>query len=167
MKPWQIALLVVLLVVFEVVPAVIAMKYNGGLRVAASCLPAAPPPIVFAVVWPILYALTAAGLWFQCTSTKPVAPGIQWTGVALLAAQLVVSFAWTPVFSSGKTRAATWMIVAMLLTSLPGLLLATQTSTTAGALWAPYVAWLIFALILSAQAAGNACRTNSSLSATK
>ncbi len=96
--------------------------------------------------------LVAGGLWFQCVAPSTAHAGVRWTGVALLAAQLLVSWAWTPVFASGRRREATWMIVAMLLATLPGIVLAARTSTVAAALWAPYAAWLVFALVLSSEA---------------
>ncbi len=143
---WQIGLLVALLVVLQVVPLGISMA--PGARVERSSMPSiAPPAPVFVVVWVVLYLLAAVALWFQCCA-KGVSPGVQWTGVALLGAQLVAGWFWTLLFRSDK-RAATWMVAAMLIVTLPGLVLAAKTSVTAGALWAPYAAWLVFALVLS------------------
>ena len=114
--------------------------------------PSAPPGFAFAVVWPILYALAAVALWLQITSpTASALPGMQWTGVAIMALQLAIGFSWMPVFTAGYTKAATWIIVVMLMMTVTGLTLAAGTNGIAATLWAPYAAWLIFALVLSSQ----------------
>ena len=144
---WQIGLLCALIVVLEGVGAAIGTSFKIG---NAALPPSAPPGIVFAVVWPILYLLAAGGLWFQCVA-KSTPSGMQWAGVAVMAAQLVLSFAWSPVFVSGNTQAATWIAVSMLALVAPGLVLAARTSTVSAALWAPYAAWLVFALVLCSE----------------
>lgn len=153
-RGWQIALLVVLAVVLVGVSSTIgALSSVRSSRNWRRARPAsAPPAVVFQIVWPVLYLLAAGGLWFIVVSPKAVSPGIRWTSVALLSAVLVLSFAWTPVFTKGTasaSRAATWMIVAMLMLALPGIVLAAATSPVAAALWAPWLGWLTFALTMS------------------
>ena len=152
MTPAKIGLLVALVVVCQVVPAVIAAQANKTIKRTSNQLPSAPPPVAFSVVWPLLYLLIAGSLWFLCATPSSAPPGVRWTAVALLAAQLPLNWAWLPVFSADKRRAATRMIVAMLMLTLPGIVLAARTSTIGGALWAPYAAWLVFALVLSSEA---------------
>lgn len=150
-SPASIALVVILVVSVQVLAAV------SGYFAPMSCAkspkaPSQPPGIVFAIVWPILYLCIALGLWLQVVSPdRQVSKGVQYAGIVLMLLQLVASFAWSPVFVYGNSKAATWLIVAMLLIGVPGLVLAAKTNIASGALWAPYMAWLVFALILSSQ----------------
>jgi len=149
-SPMSIGILVVVIVLVQLSAAslgLLARKYKPLPKPASS-----PPGVVFSVVWPVLYVLAAVALWLQITSpSTAVSPAVQWTGVGLMAAQLILGFAWMPVFASGRHTTATWMIVAMLVLSVTGVTLAAATNAVAGTLWAPYIAWLIFALVLSAQ----------------
>lgn len=144
-------LLAALVVVCELVPALVALRTRASLSRTATKLPSAPPPVAFSIVWPLLYLLAAGGLWLQCVAPSTAHPGVRWTGVALLAAQLVCSWVWTPVFAANKRREATWMVVGMLMATVAGIILAARTSVVAGALWAPYAAWLVFALVLCSE----------------
>ena len=100
-----------------------------------------PPPVVFPVVWTVLYLLmgyasarvaTTIGLW-----TVPI---------AAYAVQLLLNVSWTPVFFGRGDYAAA-------LTILRGLLVAVVWTTIAfwrvdpasGALLLPYIAWLLVA----------------------
>ena len=153
MPVWGAALLLVLLIaVFNAVPAALAVPYSAALRSAAATLPAAPPPLAFAIVWPILYTLLAIAVFLLITYPEPtVAPGMAWAACGLLVAQLGINFAWTPVFAQGKRSAAALMIVVMLMLTVAALGLAATAQPVAAALLGPYAAWLVFALILSAQ----------------
>jgi len=155
----SVGILVVLIVLVQMLAAssgLLAKKYKPLPRPASS-----PPGVVFAVVWPVLYVLAAVALWLQVTSpSTAVSPAVQWTGVGLMAAQLMLGFAWMPVFASGRHKAATWIIVAMLVMSFTGTTLASATNIVASTLWAPYIAWLIFALVLSAQVDAGAVEVN-------
>ena len=114
--------------------------------------PSAPPGVVFMVVWPVLYLLAAVALWLQIVApSSTTSTGVQWCGVVLMALQLVAGFAWMPVFIAGSKKAATWLVLGMLIVSVTGVVLVAATNGTAAALWAPYIAWLVFALVLSAQ----------------
>jgi benzodiazapine receptor len=158
----RIVVFVVLVVVLQVVPAVIATQ--APIRSApvwndASIRPsAAPPSIVFAIVWPILYLLVAGGLTLQSTFPTTAKPAVRWAGVCLIAVTVILTFVWTPVFVRSTVKsvtAATYMIVAMLCVSVPGVVLAYLTRPAAGALLTPLPLWLIFALVLSFQTLHN------------
>lgn len=145
----SIGILVVLIILIQAVAASSAFLVHDYKKLSP---PSAPPGVAFSVVWPVLYVLAAVALWLQITApSKTTSPAVQWAGVGLMAVQLVIGFAWMPIFTSGAHKMATWVIVAMLVTSLTGVTLASATNTVAGTLWAPYIAWLIFALVLSAQ----------------
>jgi len=153
MPVWGAVLLLVLLItVFNAVPAALAVPYRAA--IAAVTLPAAPPPLAFAIVWPILYTMLAIAVFLLITYPTPTAaPGMAWAACGLLVAQLGVNFAWTPVFAQGKRSAATIMIVVMLMLTMSALALAATAQPVTAALLGPYAAWLVFALILSAQGA--------------
>lgn len=158
LSAWQIATLVSLIVVFQVVPAVVASQFS----VRASPLwkttvrpSVAPPPLVFSVVWPVLYLCAAGAMFFQAAMPSTASAGVRWSGAGIMGAMLVLSFAWTPVFVKGKAKAAAWMIVAMLMLGATGTVLAGATNIISAALWAPWLGWLVFALIMSAETAKN------------
>ena len=158
----QIVVFVMLVVVLQVVPAVIAFQTpirsapvwkNARLRPSA-----APPGVVFGIVWPILYLLVASGLTLQATFPTSAKPAVRWAGVCLLAVTVVLTFAWTPVFVRSTVQSvttATYMIVTMLCLSIPGVVLAYLTRPVAGVLLTPLPLWLSFALVLSFQALHN------------
>ena len=155
LPPWQIGLLVSLVVVIEAAGVVAGVATTRGASLAAGLPPSSPPPVAYPIVWSVLYAIAAVALWLQCVAPSQagsiVAPGIQWTSVALLGAQLLLSFGWTAIWTSGNTRAATWLVVGMLALAVPGVILAARVSIIAAALWAPYLVWLVFALVLCSE----------------
>ena len=151
LPPWGAALLAVLLIVVcNAVPALIAMPYTGALRQAQTTTPAAPPPLAFAIVWPLLYTMLALAVFMLiCYPAPGASAAVQWTACALLLAQLPLNWAWTPVFASGKASTAALLIVAMLMLTAAALALGVSVQPIAAALAAPYAAWLVFALLLS------------------
>lgn len=148
-----------LLIAFEVAGAAYYIAAAVGKTPSAtrslpdSLTASAPPPTAFKVVWPVLYALAAAGLtMLSVGQAQPGSvSGYRWAGVAFLGASIALSFGWTPVFQSGDTRGATWMIVAMLVLAVAGVVCAASVNTTSAVLWTPYLVWLAFALILSSE----------------
>ena len=152
---WGAALLAVLLVItFNTVPALIAMPYAATLRAAAANTPAAPPPLAFAIVWPLLYtALALAVFLLICYPAPGASAYARWTACGLLLAQLILNWAWTPVYAagqqSGKTSTAALLVVVMLMVTGAALVLGASVQPVAAALVAPYAAWLVYALVLS------------------
>ena len=147
-----ILVLVLLVVVFNVIPSGLAMKWSAKLKEALVSTPAAPAPIAFAIVWPILYTLLAAAVFLLIFyPMKGASKAVQWTALGLLVTQLALNFAWTPVFAQGKRSTATIMVVLMLMLTVSSLTLSATAQPVAAALTGPYAAWLVFALLLSAQ----------------
>jgi benzodiazapine receptor len=153
MPGWGAILLFIgLIVVFNGIAAGVAASSNNKLKNALVDTPAAPPPIAFAIVWPILYTFLAVAVFFLiCYPAKGTSKALQWTACGLLLAQLIINFAWTPVFASGKRSTATILIIVMLMLTLSSLALSATAQPVSAALTGPYAAWLIFALLLSAQ----------------
>lgn len=143
----------VVAVVSILVPLTIAAPFMAPLRDQGRAVPGSPPPLTFAIVWPILYALIGVAIVFL--ALRPSAqstPAIQWTAMALLLAQLVLNWAWTPVFATKNKFASTVMILIMLMVTLAVIVLCTRVQILSGALLAPYAGWLVYALILSSRA---------------
>jgi len=135
------------------IPAAIATPSMGALRLASAKLPGTPPAVVFAIVWPILYALI--GVAVVLLATRPATsctPAVQWTALGLLLAQLAVNWAWTPVFVSKNKLGATVMVLVMLMATGTATALCTRAQVVSAALLAPYFVWLIYALLLSSSA---------------
>ena len=106
-----------------------------------------PPNVVFSIVWPILYVMIAVAGWmiYTAKSFKEL-PAIK----ALFAAQLLLNWAWMPIFFGfhyiGLGLACLFMILAA-----SGALLALtyERMPKATMLLAPYFAWLCFATYLN------------------
>lgn len=108
-----------------------------------------PPDAVFAVMWPLGFALlVAAGLVF----TRTAGPIAAWAGVGLLAASVVAALAWAWLFYVPHRLAAaalalagavvlTWCLVALV----------ARTSPWAGLTLLPYAGWLTLAAALAGQ----------------
>src|SRR5438309_7570373 len=106
-----------------------------------------PPGWAFGVVWPILYALM--GIALAIIVAEPPSPRRQ-AALTLFFAQLVLNFAWSPIFfAAHDIRLAKVIIFAMtaLAAAAAGQFL--RLRKPAGLLLIPYLAWLIFATMLN------------------
>lgn len=154
-SPGVIAAVVVTMIAFCIVPpsvisSVAPVQSSQAWKNARS--PSAPPPFVFPIVWFTLYLLAAAALSLQLLMPNPAASGgVRYTALGLLLAQLIIGYAWPLVWNTGNSYGSSFMILAMLALTIPGVVLALRTNLIAGCLWTPLIAWLVFALMLSAQ----------------
>lgn len=110
--------------------------------------PLAPPAVVFAVVWTILYILmgiSAARIWLS----EPGA--VRSKGLNLFVVQLVVNFFWSIIFFNLQSYELAFMWL-LLLWGLVVWMIFTfrKIDTTAALLQVPYLIWLTFAVYLSA-----------------
>lgn len=111
--------------------------------------PLTPPPWVFRVVWPALYASMVAALGLYLRAGGRVA----WddSGLRLFAAQLALNLAWSPVFFwLRRPNLALVIACALLATAAACAASFARASPTAAALLGPYLAWLAFAVYLNA-----------------
>lgn len=142
-----------------VVPLIVLLGYLSGMLggatgesrwYAALAKPSfQPPPALFGIVWPILYALMGLALALVLH-----ARGSRWRGLAivLFAAQLIVNLTWSPLFfGMHQVTAALWWILLMLALAGATIWLFARIRPLAGLLLAPYVAWLLFAALLTFQ----------------
>jgi len=107
-----------------------------------------PPGWLFGVVWPILYSLL--GISLAIALAEPPSPRRR-AGLILFALQMVMNFAWSPIFFAGHDiRLAKVVIFAMaaLAAAAAGQFL--RLRKAAGLLMIPYLAWLVFAATLNA-----------------
>jgi tryptophan-rich sensory protein len=129
---------------------------GGGLVIGAVTAPGAwyaglekppfnPPSWVFAPVWSILYVLIAVAGWRAWRLDPPGALSTLWF------LQLVLNFAWSPIFFAARLPApALAVIVAMLVVILAFIRVAWRRDRLAAWLFVPYAAWVAFASVLNA-----------------
>ncbi|EFL90959.1 TspO/MBR family protein [Ahrensia sp. R2A130] len=103
-----------------------------------------PPGYLFGIVWPILYVLIAIAGWRVFTSNGETPGWGLWLG------QLVLNFAWSPVFFGMQEMFwAIWIILGVLVLSLAFISTTWTRDKLAAFCFIPYVAWLSFALVLN------------------
>jgi benzodiazapine receptor len=107
-----------------------------------------PPGWLFGLVWPILYALL--GLALAMVLAEPASPRRR-NALILFMAQLVLNFAWSPIFFAGHDiRLANIIIYVMIGVAAAAAGQFFRLRTAAGLLLLPYLAWLVFAATLNA-----------------
>ena len=110
--------------------------------------PLSPPPIVFPIVWTILYAL----MGISAARIRLAEPSVKQRKASnLFVAQLIVNFFWSLFFFNLQAFgfALLWLILLWVLVFL--LIRATkEVDKLAYLLLIPYLAWLTFALYLNA-----------------
>ena len=108
-----------------------------------------PPAWVFGAAWTILYV--ALGLALAIILHARGARGRR-PALGVFAAQLALNFAWPPIFfAMHRVGLALAVVLAMLLLSVAATLLFARIRTAAAWLMVPYVAWLVFASLLTYQ----------------
>jgi tryptophan-rich sensory protein len=108
-----------------------------------------PPPATFGIVWTVLYALMGFALALVCAAW-----GARYRLPAILAfvLQLALNLAWTPMFfGEHQIRLALAIIIALDLAVLLTLVLFWKVRRAAGLLLVPYLAWILFATLLTWQ----------------
>jgi tryptophan-rich sensory protein len=107
-----------------------------------------PPGWTFGVVWPILYALM--GIAVAMIIAEPPSPRRQ-AALTLFVIQLVLNFAWSPIFFAGHDiRLAKIIIFVMTAVAAAAAGQFLRLRKAAGLLMIPYIAWLVFATTLNA-----------------
>jgi tryptophan-rich sensory protein len=143
------------------IPAVLAIEILGGLSgwLANSGYGNAwfdalekpsfmPPGAAFGIVWPVLYALL--GIALALVLAMPPSDRRR-TGLILFAVQMVLNFAWSPIFFAGHDIVlAKYVIFAMAGIAAAAAGQFFRLSPAAGLLLVPYLSWLVFAATLTA-----------------
>ena len=108
-----------------------------------------PPGWVFGVAWTLLYILLglALALILHARGARGRGPAL-----ALFALQLLLNYAWSPLFFAyHEVGAAFWTVAAMILISAATAALFWPIRRTAALLMLPYIGWLCFAALLTWQ----------------
>jgi len=141
-------------------PAFLLLVVGGGLLIGALTAPGAwfaalhkptfnPPNWLFAPVWTVLYVLIAVAGWRVGSRRRgrraaSLVPGLWWL-------QLGLNFLWSPVFFAAHRIDVALGVIALLLLSIIGFIVAAwHQDKVAALLFAPYALWVAFALALNA-----------------
>lgn len=106
--------------------------------------PFRPPNWLFGAVWPVLYLLIAIAGWRVFTSDGRIPGWGLWLG------QMVLNWAWTPVFFGLHWVGTALVLLALtLLLSVAFMVRTWPHDRIAAGCFVPYVAWLAFAFALN------------------
>lgn len=134
----------------EAVGALSGYLTRSGMEVFQSSVqqpPLSPPPVVFPIVWGILYALMGIGgaLVYSAPASRDRSRGLN-----RYAAQLLVNFFWSLFFFNAQAYGLAFFWLLLLWALALGMLLAfRRVVPAAGYLQIPYLLWLTFAAYLS------------------
>ena len=108
--------------------------------------PLSPPPILFPIVWTILYVLMGVASYLVCMSGVSAAP----LSLRVYAVQLLFNVIWPLIFFNMRLYlfAFVWLIALLLLVIITTILFY-SCKKLAGYLLLPYIAWLCFASYLT------------------
>jgi len=106
-----------------------------------------PPGAAFGIVWPILYALLGVAL--AMILAEPPSDRRR-LGLSLFFVQLVLNFAWSPIFFAGHDITLAKYVI-FIMAVLAGWAAGQfyRLRKPAGLLMVPYLAWLVFAATLN------------------
>ena len=108
-----------------------------------------PPPIVFGIVWPILYLLMAVSFILVILSDNSPT---KISAIILFILQLIINLSWTKIFFTDKNfEIAFWTCLILTLLVITMTIAFFKQSLWAGILQIPYCLWLTFACYLSYQ----------------
>jgi len=106
-----------------------------------------PPNWVFGPAWTVLYSMMAVAAWLVWNERDRRDVALP---LALFGVQLVLNAAWSGIFFGMHNPAAALVEIAVLwLTILATLIAFGRVKRLAGALLAPYLAWVTFATVLN------------------
>ena len=109
--------------------------------------PLSPPPILFPIVWGILYALMGIGV--ARIYLSPPSPDRS-RGLNLFVLQLVLNFFWSLIFFNTQAFLFSFFWLLLLWLLVLGMILAfRKVDPLAGWLQIPYLLWLTFAAYLN------------------
>jgi len=108
----------------------------------------APPDRVFAVVWPILYAMMAVAVWQFWRaegSSEDRKLGLIWFGI-----QLALNIAWSVAFFWFESPGSGLIVILLLLVAIAiTIVLFDRLSRSAALLLVPYLLWVCFETALN------------------
>lgn len=103
-----------------------------------------PPPIVFPIVWSILYTLMGISLYIVSEKVKD--NNLKKDSYFVFFTQLLLNAIWTPIYFSLKLRLPAFLVILLIiLLVIYMIILFNKTSKIAGYLQIPYALWLCLA----------------------
>lgn len=149
MKKFDLTALLINVVFAELVGAVSALLSGGFRELYTSSVqpPLSPPPVVFPIVWAILYALMGISAYLIFSESSSPERSVS---IGLYAAQLFVNFLWSIIFFRFEAfglAAFTAVLLAVLVAAM--ILSFRKVNKLAAILNFPYLAWSIFAAYLA------------------
>lgn len=149
MKKIDLTALIINIVFAELVGAVSALL-SGGFRdlyTSAVQPPFAPPPVVFPIVWAILYALMGISAYLIFSENSSPERSVS---IGLYAAQLAVNFIWSIIFFRFEAFGIAAFTAALLAVLVAAMILSfRKVNKTAAVINLPYLAWSLFAAYLA------------------
>lgn len=147
-KPWKTYTFWIL--VSEAVGALSGWLSRDGMQRYMEAIakpPLSPPPIVFPIVWSILYALMGIGV----AKIRLTPSGReQNSAVNIFIVQLIVNFFWSLIFFNAQAFGFSLLWLLLLWTLVLVMILTfLKTEKTAALLQIPYLIWLTFAAYLN------------------
>lgn len=147
-KQWKPIILSILLA--EAVGALSGFLTREGMKLFTDAVaqpPLSPPPLLFPIVWTILYALMGYGsarIWLSTPSPD------RSRALNLYAIQLVVNFFWSLIFFNAQAFgfAFFWLLLLWVLVLLM-ILAFDKVDPLSAKLQVPYLIWLTFAAYLN------------------
>ena len=147
-KQWKPIILSIL--VAEAVGALSGFLTREGMKLFTDAVaqpPLSPPPLLFPIVWTILYALMGYGsarIWLSAPSPD------RSRALNLYAIQLVVNFFWSLIFFNAQAFgfAFFWLLLLWVLVLLM-ILAFDKVDPLSAKLQVPYLIWLTFAAYLN------------------
>ena len=111
--------------------------------------PLSPPPIVFPIVWTVLYILMGIGageVYKRRETNREVAR----EGLLLFSVQLLLNFLWSILFFNAmQYLLCVFVLIALLVLVILMTTKFYRVSRLSGILQIPYIVWLLFALYLN------------------
>lgn len=108
-----------------------------------------PPPAVFGIVWTVLYSVMGLAVAMVAS-----ARGARWrvAALAIFALQLLLNLAWSPLFFAGHQILASLILLVVLDMAVAAtIVLFWLVRPVAALLLLPYLAWTLFATLLTWQ----------------
>ena len=108
-----------------------------------------PPPATFGIVWTVLYVMMGAALAMVCAAW-----GSRGRGLAIVAfvVQFALNLAWSPMFFGSHQITGALILIGLLdVAVLVTIVLFWRIRRSAALLMLPYLAWILFATVLTWQ----------------
>jgi tryptophan-rich sensory protein len=113
-----------------------------------------PPEIAFPVVWTLLFTLLGIATYLVWRGTDRRAVRV---ALAAFGVQFALNLAWTPLFFGLRRPDLALGVIGLLAVAIAGTILAYgRVDRRAAALLVPYLAWVLFAIVLNYASYGSA-----------